>query len=106
MKKEILEEQYERVNAAPPETTRAEYFEYCRLAIALVESGTLNIEKAAYQICGMSARVRDHLKEEDHAIIDIACNLELPKTQRDQSGGSWEILVAKVKALGSSQTSA
>jgi hypothetical protein len=97
---DALKIQYLNLNNAVPAAKHAAFVTYCREAVALVENSALTIDQAAYHICGtLSANVGDALTEEDRAITDIACTLELPAAQRDRFVGDWDKLIVLVKAF-------
>jgi hypothetical protein len=94
-----LEEHWQEIKKAKPEDKRKLYLEYCQFAIWAVESGYMSVQRASYNICGISAQVMSNMEPGDDLIMDIACDLELPTEHRSRPLDDWDKLVEKVKSL-------
>jgi len=92
-----FERQWESINDAEANEKRAEFMKYCLLCVAAVENGSLTPGEAAYKICGTGGQIAERLRGIDQAIIDIACDLELPPGQRAHPELDWGHLVAAIR---------
>lgn len=99
MRRESLDEQFEHVVNAAPETERGEFGRFCRLVVYAVDEGQLTIEQGAYRICGTAARILEYLADDAREIMTIAGNLELPEGQRDPTFPDWDGLKQRIQTL-------
>ena len=92
-----LHHQLQILKEAPEVTKRREWLLYCALCIDAVDAKQLNVEEAAYKICGSSSLAMSQLDKEAKKIVEIACDLELPAAHRRGSGDEWLVLVSTVR---------
>jgi hypothetical protein len=73
------------------------FLESCRENIKLEEEGVLGLKESAYNICGLCNKYFDEIIPEFSDIMDIACDLELPKEYSERDLKDWSKLKERFK---------
>jgi len=99
MNKEInsFEEELKYLKEIALENRRAEFLTYCKRNIELEKSGKLSLEESSNRICGACSLFFKEIMPEFEEVMDIACDLEIPKDLRDRSEKDWERLKEIIK---------
>lgn len=97
--KDQLEAQWQAIKIASGEGQRAAFLRYCELVLVAVAQGELSETEGAYQICGISGQVLEHLTSAELRISNMACDLELPVRQRAHPERSWSDLAEAVREV-------
>ena len=91
-KKDNFEEELNNLKSIEPEKRRSEFLSYCQRKIELEKEGILSLEETSNHICGVCSLFFQEIMPEFEEVMEIACDLEIPKDLRDRSAGDWERL--------------
>ncbi|MFH0846163.1 MAG: hypothetical protein V1851_02055 [Patescibacteria group bacterium] len=80
-----------------PEKRRIAFLEYCKEKIKLEQNKTISVEGASNKICNVCSLYSDEIMPEFEEVMNIACDLELPKDFRDRSIEDWNKLVKVIE---------
>jgi len=87
-----FQEELDNLKKINPDKRRAAFLTYCKKNIELEKNGKLNIEESSNRICGACSLYFKEIMPEFEEVMDIACDLEIPKNLRDRSEKDWNKL--------------
>lgn len=89
---ENLKEELQHLKEKKNTNKRYVFLDYCKKNIDSKEQGKISTEEASYNICGACSMFFNEITPELEKVMDIACDLEIPKEYRDRKDEDWEKL--------------
>lgn len=90
MKNSILEREWQVLEIAPQNERRSKFINYCKKNIELVDMKTLSEQEASYNICGACNKFFNDLMPEFSNLMDLVCEVEIPKYINPANKKQWE----------------
>ena len=94
MKKTVnnFQKELDKLKIKDTHERRAVFLRYCKKKIDLEKNNKLNVEEVSNQICGVCSLYFKEIMPEFEEVMNIACDLELPKSIRDRPMKDWDRL--------------